>query len=259
MRWFWSFIALLVAAAIWWLLASEPTRSSGADPINAAEPTMGASVTTMPDGAGGTDGGSEDRNSANADGGNDPLGELLGGAPGGNGFLGLAAPRKDPVAVDTRAPSEVVRRVDERTIMLDERFRITGNGSANDPYRISWELLTSAGAFIDPAQGALRAPPWVRLLDGTYIELSGYYSTAIRVPVATHLLLTLNRWDGCCIGLPPTPFDAIDLSMRIPLPMAGLHAIRFGTFRGRLSVEPFEAGGFLLGLYRLEDTTFETK
>jgi hypothetical protein len=99
----------------------------------------------------------------------------------------------------------------------------------------------------------------VRLLDGTYIELSGYYSTALRVPIATNLLLTLNRWDGCCIGLPPTPFDAIDVTMRTPLPLEGAHLIRFGTFRGRLSVSVFEIGGFLLGLYRLEDTTFETK
>ena len=76
---------------------------------------------------------------------------------------------------------------------------------------------------------------------------------------AVALLLTLNRWDGCCIGLPPTPFDAIDVTMRTPQPLEGAHLIRFGTFRGRLSVSVFEIGGFLLGLYRLEDTTFETK
>ena len=160
---------------------------------------------------------------------------------------------------DLRNPSDIVRRVDDRTVELDGRFRVAGNGSANDPYRISWELLTSSSAFIDPAQAATTPPPWVRLLDGTYIELSGYYSTALRVPVATNLLLTLNRWDGCCIGLPPTPFDAIDVTMRAPLPLEGAHLIRFGTFRGRLGVSVFEIGGFLLGLYRLEDATFETK
>jgi len=99
----------------------------------------------------------------------------------------------------------------------------------------------------------------VRLVDGTYIEISGYYSTAVRVARAKNLLLTLNRWDGCCIGLPPTPFDAIDVTMREPIQLQGLHVFRFGTFRGRLAVSVFEAGGFLLGLYRLEDATFETK
>jgi hypothetical protein len=91
------------------------------------------------------------------------------------------------------------------------------------------------------------------------VQISGYYSTAVRVSVAKNLLLTLNRWDGCCIGVPPTPFDAIDVDMRTPLPMGGLHLIRFGTFRGQLRVEPVEAATYLLGFYRLEDATFETK
>jgi hypothetical protein len=168
------------------------------------------------------------------------------------------APSKT-VRIDTRNPSEIVRRIDERTLELDGRYRVTGNGSANDPYVISWELLTSASEFIDLAQDARTPPPWVRLLDGTYVQISGYYSTAVRVSVAKNLLLTLNRWDGCCIGVPPTPFDAIDIDMRKPLPMGGLHLIRFGTFRGQLRVEPVEAATYLLGFYRLEDATFETK
>ena len=168
------------------------------------------------------------------------------------------APSKT-VRIDTRNPSEIVRRVDERTVELDGRYRVTGNGSANDPYVISWELLTSASEFIDLAQNARTPPPWVRLLDGTYVQISGYYSTAVRVSVAKNLLLTLNRWDGCCIGVPPTPFDAIDIDMRKPLPMGGMHLIRFGTFRGQLRVEPVEAASYLLGFYRLEDATFETR
>ena len=168
------------------------------------------------------------------------------------------APTKT-VRIDTRNPSEIVRRIDERTVELDGRYRVTGNGSAKDPYVISWELLTSASEFIDLAQNARTPPPWVRLLDGTYVQISGYYSTAVRVSVAKNLLLTLNRWDGCCIGVPPTPFDAIDIDMRVPLSMGGLHLIRFGTFRGQLRVEPVEAASYLLGFYRLEDATFETK
>ena len=181
-------------------------------------------------------------------------------------FLGRAG--ADTLTVTSAAVTFAAGAGDDTVLVQHghgEQIRLTftsaevGNGSANDPYRISWELLTSSSAFIDPAQTATTPPPWVRLLDGTYIELSGYYSTALRVPIATNLLLTLNRWDGCCIGLPPTPFDAIDVTMRTPLPLEGAHLIRFGTFRGRLSVSVFEIGGFLLGLYRLEDTTFETK
>lgn len=164
-----------------------------------------------------------------------------------------------PLATDTRTPAEVTRRIDARTLELDGRFRIVGNGSADDPYRINWELLTSAGPFVDPARNALTPPPWVRALDGVWVEISAYYSTAVRVSSTQSVLLTLNRWDGCCLGLPPTPFDAIDTSLAEPLELRGLHLFRFGTFRGRLEVEPFTAGPYLLGLYRLEDATFEAR
>jgi hypothetical protein len=181
-------------------------------------------------------------------------------------FLGDIGKKPDDSAkpartllTDKRAPSEVARRIDERTLELDGRFRVIGNGSPDDPYRISWELLTSASLYIDASQGVTQPPPWVRLLDGSTVEISGYYSTAVRVQRAKSLLLTLNRWDGCCVGLPPTPFDAIEITMRSPLEMGGLHVVRFGTFRGKLAVAPIETGGFLLGLYKLDDATFETK
>ena len=226
MRWFWTVIALLAVAGLWFVLGERPSPRAPAPPaIRAAEPVAARPAPEI-----------------------DLLGES--GA--------VIAPKPD-LAVDSRSPNEVVRRIDDRTLELDGRFRVVGNGTADDPYRISWELLTSAGAFIDAGRKALTPPPWVRLLDGTYIEISGYYSTAVRVALARNLLLTLNRWDGCCIGMPPTPFDAVDMTMRTPMSMQGLHLFRFGTFRGRFMVEPFEAGGFLLGLYRLEDTTFESK
>lgn len=164
-----------------------------------------------------------------------------------------------PPATDTRTPAEVTRRIDARTLELDGRFRIVGSGGQGDPYRINWELLTSAGPFVDPARNALTPPPWVRALDGVWIEISAYYSTAVRVSSTQSVLLTLNRWDGCCLGLPPTPFDAIDTSLAEPLELRGLHLFRFGTFRGRLEIEPFTAGPYLLGLYRLEDATFEAR
>lgn len=170
-----------------------------------------------------------------------------------------ARPAPAPLLVDRRAPLEVTRRIDARTIELDGRYRIVGNGRPDDPYRISWELLTSASRYVDPARDALVPPPWVRALDGSYVEISAYYSSAVRVQFARHLLLTLNRWDGCCVGLPPTAFDAIDVSTRETVAMDGIHLVRFGTFRGRLVVEPFHAAGHLLGLYRLEDATFERR
>ena len=228
MRWFWALLAILAVAGLWFVLTeAKPVvlQDSAPDTVDVA---TGPAPALAPA----------------------PELDLLGES-------GSIVRPKRTLLTDARSPNDVVRRLDERTLELDGRYRIIGNGRPDDPYRITWEVLTSADAYIDPMAKALTPPPWVRALDGTHVELSGYYSTALRVTAAKHLLLTLNRWDGCCIGLPPTPFDAIDLDMREPVAMEGLHLFRFGTFRGRLVVSPFETGGFLLGLYRLEDATFE--
>lgn len=252
MRWFWSAIAMLAAIGIWFVFAGHDSplvpaaAPTAMPPMAAPDPT--ATSTTAP---------------TTIDGAAKPTtsGSEAGAAPAPDfdllGESGRVIPQKAAVLTDTRSPNDVVRRVDERTLELDGRFRVTGNGRPDDPYRISWELLTSAQPYMDATTGALTPPPWVRVIDGTFVEISGYYSTAVRVSAARNLLLTLNRWDGCCIGLPPTPFDAIDMDMRDPVMMQGLHLFRFATFRGRLVVSPFETGGFLLGLYRLEDTTIE--
>lgn len=257
MRAFWIALMLLVIAGVWFVLSPRAVVIDHAAPIEGetvveSPPPSPTEVVAKPEPE------------------IDLLGEdgvVVAPAEGSSkvsptDFLSNVLPIPDvarPLKIDTRAPSDVVRRLDDRTLVLDDRFTVRGNGSASDPYIITWELLTSASEYIDPARGAKTPPPWVRLLDGTYIEISGYYSSAIRVSFAKNLLLTLNRWDGCCIGVPPTPFDAIDIAMREPLSMRGLHLTRFGTFRGLLRVELIETAGFVLGLYRLEDGTFETK
>jgi hypothetical protein len=235
MRWFWIMLVILIACGLWFV-SSEPTPSKLPQP---QPPAPASTVTSEPPSS--------------------PPPPAAIPAPDLDllGESGSIVRPKPALLTDTRSPNDVVRRIDDRTLELDGRFRVVGNGRADDPYRITWELLTSSNSYVDAAVKALTPPPWVRALDGTYIEISGYYSTAVRVSAAKNLLLTLNRWDGCCIGLPPTPFDAIDMDMREPVMMQGLHLFRFATFRGRLVVSPFEAGGFLLGLYRLEDTTLE--
>lgn len=284
MRAFWASLALLAALGVWFALREpsapsvEPMRADG--PSTSEKPAPDGSAALAADASARTPPDQAPRVRTEQPGTTDtplpapttppptasqrpaPDLDLLGedGARIAPADALAPAPVAAPIAApDSRRPEDTVRRIDARTLELDGRFRITGNGSADDPYRISWELLTSASATVDPARGLLEAPPWVRLLDGTYIEISAYYSTPVRVRRASSVLLTLNRWDGCCIGLPPTPFDAIDASLREPIDMNALHLISFGTFRGRLVVEPLVAAQYLLGLYRIEDATFEKK
>lgn len=163
----------------------------------------------------------------------------------------------EPQVIEEQPPS-IVKRVDDRSIRLDDRFTLTGNGTERDPYAISWELLGSAREKIRPTEGRTTPPEHIALLDGSWIRLSGYYSTPLLVvDDVDELLLTLDSWDGCCIGLPPSPFDCLETRLREPVRLKGKHLIRYGTVTGRIRVEPFVVGDWLMGLYRLEDATLE--
>jgi hypothetical protein len=128
-----------------------------------------------------------------------------------------------------------------------------GAGTERQPFRVSWDLLGRASGHVR-GDGTLDAmPPTLVLLGGTWIELSGYYAPAIIAPSTNELVIMLNRWDGCCIGLPPTPYDSALVKTRAPVDFSLQHQFRFGTIRGRLVLEPFALGGLVLGLYRIED------
>lgn len=154
---------------------------------------------------------------------------------------------------------EAVRSIDARTIMLDGRFEVTGRGTEQDPFRVGWPLLLAAMEEIDAATGKMAIPAWLEPLNASWVEISGYFAPILKSESVSEVLFTMNRWDGCCIGLPPTVFDSIALRLRSPVSLTGQHLIRFGTVRGELHIEPFAAGGMMLGLYRLGDGTITTQ
>lgn len=175
-----------------------------------------------------------------------------------------AASESPPVRATTPAPTapratDPVRQVDARTIVLDGRFEVSGHGSERDPYRVKWDLLGSARDSIRADGTSVDVPAWIRPLDGSWIEISGYVSTPVVTEETREVLFTMNRWDGCCIGIPPTPFDSIEVKLERPITFVGKHSIRFGVMRGQLHVEPFALGGALLGIYRLEHAIVTTQ
>ena len=159
--------------------------------------------------------------------------------------------------IQARPKRVEVERLDGRSIRLDDRFVLRGNGTERDPFTISWELLASARETIDAAEGELDPPPHIELLDGAWVRIDGYYSTPLATEEVHEVLLTLNQWDGCCIGLPPTPFDCVETDLRKPINMRSKHLVRFGTVTGRMSVQPFAIGNWLMGLYRLDNATVD--
>lgn len=167
-------------------------------------------------------------------------------------------PESEPEPTEAKTPKRSIdERIDDRSIRLGGKYILRGNGTERDPYTISWELLASARSTIDAAKGELDPPAHIELLDGAWVRLDGYYSSPLLEETVDEVLLTLNRWDGCCIGLPPTPFDCIETGLRKPINMRSRHLVRFGTVTGRMKVRPFAIGNWLMGLYQLEDATLD--
>jgi len=174
-----------------------------------------------------------------------------------------AAPASPTVATPTTTPeistgaAARIERLDDRTVRLDGRFTVRGAGTESDPYDITWDLLGSLRDTVDAAAGRFVVPGRVADLRGAWVRISGYWAPPLQVFETKDLMVMLNKWDGCCVGLPPTPFDSIEVSLARAVPVQGQHLFRYGSIRGRLTVEPFAAGGFLLGLYRLTDAVLE--
>jgi hypothetical protein len=245
MRAVWAIAALLLAAAIAAAFLPRGTADtapfqaqSQADPAPAPVP----SVCPMPPEA-----------AVPAVPASKALDELLGGSL----LAGTAGPATAAPAVTVGAPA-AIERIDERTVRVDGRYVIRGAGTESDPFAITWELLGSAAQTVDAASARFELPGRLADLRGAWVRISGYWAPPLMVFEAREAMVMLNKWDGCCVGLPPTPFDSIEATFVAPIKVQGRHLFRFGTVRGRLVVEPFVAGTFLLGLYRLEDAVLET-
>jgi len=169
-------------------------------------------------------------------------------------------PQPTQTATTTAAPPTTLTRGSNNQIEVDGRYTILGSGTELDPYRVTWELLKSAYETMDLNGSRVTPPKRLEMLNGTYVQISGYLAPPLWGQETKELLVLLNRWDGCCIGLPPTPFDCIEAQLSAPMKLGAAHTISYGTIRGKFIVEPFKAGTFLIGLYRLEEAqTDDTK
>ena len=176
--------------------------------------------------------------------------------PAASAVASLLAPAAATPDVTAGAAAQI-ERVDDRTVRLDGRYTVRGAGTESDPYDITWDLLGSLRGTVDAQAGKFIVPGRVGDLRGAWVRISGYWAPPLQVFETKDLMVMLNKWDGCCVGLPPTPFDSIEVSLARAVPVQGQHLFRYGSIRGRLTVEPFAAGGFLLGLYRLTDAVLE--
>lgn len=163
-------------------------------------------------------------------------------------------PPPDKIAGYAVTPSGIEIQPDG-SLLLDARFPLEGKGTKDDPYKLTWDLLISADQTFAPRKGLKTIPERIAMLDGKWVEITGYTAFPLQMQEPNELLVMLNTWDGCCIGVPPTPYDAVEVMLDKPVEGEARFAY-YGTIRGVMSVDPYIVGEWLVGLYLIDGATF---
>ena len=168
--------------------------------------------------------------------------------------LGLDHPVKEAKVVAGNIVPRKDGKTGEKLLYADGKYEIRGEGTAAKPYRVSWECLASASETYVPRLQQRDIPQRIAMLDGKVVEVEGYLAFPLMVSETKELLVMLNQWDGCCIGVPPTPYDAIEVKLTEPAKRGGKHAsFNFGGVRGTLKVDPYLVENWLVGLYVMDN------
>ena len=155
-------------------------------------------------------------------------------------------------------PSKFVKLADG-SISVDDAWTIRGEGTADAPYEVSWEFLSSAQEEYMPRLGEKKLPARIAFLSGKRVKIAGYLAFPLVAPTSSECLLMLNQWDGCCIGVPPTPYDAVEVKLAAEIKSWKRHTINFGTIEGTFKVEPYLVENWLVGLYLFENATLNSE
>ena len=160
-------------------------------------------------------------------------------------------PAESPPAAPSTAKAKIVPQ-DDGSVLVDDKYPMKGKGTKDDPYRITWDQLVSAELTYQPRLGRKVIPDRIKMLDGKFIRISGYIAFPLMAQSADEMLMMLNQWDGCCIGQPPTPYDALEVKLKTPA-KGDMRLRMTGTLTGVLRVDPYLVKDWLVSLYVMDD------
>jgi hypothetical protein len=174
------------------------------------------------------------------------------------GAGGAGSDAAKPEAAKEAAPKEMpkIETRADGSQKIDDRFIVKGKGTKDEPYVVSWEHLVSIQETFDPSLKKDKIPGRLQYLDGTYVKLTGYAAFPMAVPQPKELLVMLNQWDGCCIGVPPTAYDAVEVHLRTKATQEQRFAVH-GAVKGKFQIKPYVTGNWLVGLYLMTEAEFE--
>jgi hypothetical protein len=134
-------------------------------------------------------------------------------------------------------------------------LRIPGRGTDDSAYVLSWDVLRSVQRAYDPKKDKDDLPAWLDAIDGKHVVVEGNTLVALVASETDELLVMQNPWDGCCIGVPPTPYDAIEVKLNRSVTF-GYSATGYGAIKGTMKIDPYVVSGWLMGLYVIENASY---
>ncbi|HMN42012.1 MAG TPA: hypothetical protein PKE29_14300 [Phycisphaerales bacterium] len=149
------------------------------------------------------------------------------------------------------APVKLSRQ-DDGSTLVDDKYVIKGTGTKADPYRVTWEMLVSAQDTYQPRLGRKVIPERLKMIDGKWVRISGYIAFPIMSASPDEMLMMLNQWDGCCIGVPPTPYDAIEVKLKAAA-KGDVRMRTTGTLTGLFKVDPYLVKDWLVSLFIMDN------
>lgn len=156
-----------------------------------------------------------------------------------------------------QSEAKIVKQEDG-TLLVDDKYIVKGEGTKEKPYVVTWDMLVSAMDEFDPRAKKTTLPGRVMMLADKQVTIEGYICFPLAIEQPRELLSMLNQWDGCCIGVPPTPYDAVEVRLAHAVIDDGKYATT-GSVQGTFKVEPYLVGEWLVGLYLMEDARFVPK
>jgi len=177
--------------------------------------------------------------------------ELVGPIEGDSKSAAEPKPAATGGAAASSAKAKLAEQADG-SVLVDDKFVVKGKGTESEPFIVSWEMLISAQDTYQPRLGRKEIPDRLKMLSGKWVKISGFIAFPIMAQSQDEMLMMLNQWDGCCIGVPPTPYDAIEVKLKKGV--VGEERLRVsGAVKGILRVDPYLIKDWLVSLYLMDD------
>ncbi len=154
------------------------------------------------------------------------------------------------------APSYKLR-ADGSFIIVKTGEIVMGTGTEVDPFMLEWKTLRAIEQDYNPKQGKEHLPDWLDLLHERQVRIVGNTLVPVIATTTRELLVMQNPWDGCCIGIPPSPYDAIEVTLDHDVDF-GNSAVGFGTVEGVFILDPYVVDGWVLGMYIIEHASYRS-